>query len=158
MRARNLAGLPYVATFTIAVGAGDGSISIPRQKPRGLFFRDIERSDHGGCGGLTVVAPPVEALISEAVLYRLDTPELADALADRAAADATLAALNTALAEDQEQLRELSVAYGDKQITMRWWRVAREEIPAEREERIDWLFHWWERIDDWIEDNRLEPL
>ena len=46
----------------------------------------------------------------------------------------------------------------DKQITMRWWRVAREEIPADREERIDWLFHWWERIDDWIEDNRLEPL
>jgi 1-acyl-sn-glycerol-3-phosphate acyltransferase len=46
----------------------------------------------------------------------------------------------------------------DKQITMRWWRVAREEIPADREERIDWLFHWWERIDDWIEDNRPEPV
>lgn len=44
----------------------------------------------------------------------------------------------------------------DKQITMRWWRVAREEIPADREERIEWLFGWWERIDDWIEDNRLE--
>ena len=46
----------------------------------------------------------------------------------------------------------------DKQITMRWWRVAREEIPADREERIDWLFHWWERIDDWIETHRAEPL
>ena len=40
----------------------------------------------------------------------------------------------------------------DKQITMRWWRVAREEIPADREERIEWLFNWWEHIDDWIED------
>jgi 1-acyl-sn-glycerol-3-phosphate acyltransferase len=44
----------------------------------------------------------------------------------------------------------------DKQITMRWWRVAREDIPAGREERIEWLFNWWEHIDDWIETNRVE--
>ena len=44
----------------------------------------------------------------------------------------------------------------DKQITMRWWQVAREEIPADREERIDWLFGWWERVDEWIEENRVE--
>ena len=22
------------------------------------------------------------------------------------------------------------------------------------EKRIDWLYGWWERIDDWVEDNR----
>jgi site-specific DNA recombinase len=33
--------------------------------------------DHNGCGRLTVVAPPVEELITKAVLYRLDTQELA---------------------------------------------------------------------------------
>ena len=44
----------------------------------------------------------------------------------------------------------------DKQIIMRWWRVPREEIPADREERIEWLFDWWERIDDWIETNRVD--
>ncbi|MGH3444362.1 MAG: 1-acyl-sn-glycerol-3-phosphate acyltransferase [Nocardioidaceae bacterium] len=38
----------------------------------------------------------------------------------------------------------------DKQLVMRWWRVAREEIPADRGGRIDWLFSWWERIDAWI--------
>lgn len=42
----------------------------------------------------------------------------------------------------------------DKQIVMRWWQVPRAEIPAGREERIDWLFAWWERIDDWIDANR----
>jgi hypothetical protein len=42
----------------------------------------------------------------------------------------------------------------DKRIVMRWWQVPRDEIPAGREERIDWLFSWWERIDDWIADNR----
>jgi len=46
----------------------------------------------------------------------------------------------------------------DKQIVMRWWRVPRAEIPATREERIDWLFTWWERIDTWIEQNRPVDL
>ena len=46
----------------------------------------------------------------------------------------------------------------DKQIVMRWWQVPRDEIPATREERIDWLFGWWERIDAWIEQNRPEEL
>lgn len=42
----------------------------------------------------------------------------------------------------------------DKRIVMRWWQVPRAEIPAGRDERIDWLFAWWERIDAWIELNR----
>jgi 1-acyl-sn-glycerol-3-phosphate acyltransferase len=42
----------------------------------------------------------------------------------------------------------------DKRIVMRWWQVPRDEIPADRDERIDWLFVWWERIDAWIELNR----
>lgn len=50
-----------------------------------------------------------------------------------------------------EVWRELPM---DKQIVMRWWQVPRDEIPADRDERIDWLFDWWERIDDWIVENR----
>ncbi|MDF1604475.1 1-acyl-sn-glycerol-3-phosphate acyltransferase [Nocardioides sp. YIM 152315] len=42
----------------------------------------------------------------------------------------------------------------DKRIVMRWWQVPREEIPAGREARIEWLFGWWERIDAWIDENR----
>ncbi len=43
----------------------------------------------------------------------------------------------------------------DKRIIMRWWKVARADIPEDRDERIDWLFGWWERIDVWIETNRV---
>ena len=46
----------------------------------------------------------------------------------------------------------------DKQIVMRWWQVPREEIPEGREQRIEWLFDWWERIDTWVQDNRPEDL
>ena len=42
----------------------------------------------------------------------------------------------------------------DKTLVMRWWEVPRSEIPAGRDERIEWLFGWWEQIDAWIEDNR----
>ena len=42
----------------------------------------------------------------------------------------------------------------DKRIVMRWWQVPREEIPAGRDERIEWLYDWWERIDTWVEENR----
>lgn len=86
--------------------------------------------DHGGCGRLTVVAEPVEALIAAAVLHRLDTAELADALAGRAAKDAEVAAVAEDLAADLTQLAELRTAYGDKQISMRDWLDAKKPIEA----------------------------
>jgi 1-acyl-sn-glycerol-3-phosphate acyltransferase len=46
----------------------------------------------------------------------------------------------------------------DKQIIMRWWRVPRGDVPQGREERIDWLFSWWERIDAWVAENRPKDL
>ncbi len=38
----------------------------------------------------------------------------------------------------------------DTPITMRWWRVPRDEVPEDRASRIEWLYEWWGRIDDWI--------
>jgi 1-acyl-sn-glycerol-3-phosphate acyltransferase len=46
----------------------------------------------------------------------------------------------------------------DKRLVMRWWRVSRDEIPAGSDERIDWLFGWWEEIDRWVEEHRPVDL
>ena len=46
----------------------------------------------------------------------------------------------------------------DKRITMRWWVLPREEIPAGREERIEWLFDWWATVDAWVEEHRPADL
>ena len=46
----------------------------------------------------------------------------------------------------------------DKQIIMRWWQVPRDEIPAGRDERIEWLYAWWERVDGWVEEHRPVDL
>ncbi|MGN9779016.1 1-acyl-sn-glycerol-3-phosphate acyltransferase [Micromonospora sp. H33] len=45
----------------------------------------------------------------------------------------------------------------DKRIVMRFWSVPPEEVPTGRQERIDWLFDWWARIDTWITANRDGP-
>jgi 1-acyl-sn-glycerol-3-phosphate acyltransferase len=46
----------------------------------------------------------------------------------------------------------------DKVLVMRWWQVARDEIPADRDARIDWLFGWWEQIDEWVNENRPQEI
>lgn len=46
----------------------------------------------------------------------------------------------------------------DKQLIMRWWRVPREEVPVDRDARIEWLYDWWAHIDAWVDEHRPEPL
>ncbi|MCW2836652.1 MAG: phospholipid/glycerol acyltransferase [Marmoricola sp.] len=46
----------------------------------------------------------------------------------------------------------------DKRLLMGWWRIPREEIPEDREGRIEWLFEWWTRVDEWIDENRPVEL
>jgi 1-acyl-sn-glycerol-3-phosphate acyltransferase len=42
----------------------------------------------------------------------------------------------------------------DKRIIMRFWSVPPDQVPTERDQRIEWLYDWWARIDAWIEENR----
>lgn len=37
-------------------------------------------------------------------------------------------------------------------IHARYWRISPSEVPHEREQLIEWLYQWWERIDQWIAD------
>jgi 1-acyl-sn-glycerol-3-phosphate acyltransferase len=46
----------------------------------------------------------------------------------------------------------------DTAIEMRWWLVPASEVPADREARIDWLFDWWQKIDDWIAERRAAAV
>jgi len=44
----------------------------------------------------------------------------------------------------------------DREIAMRWWIVPADEVPPGEAERVDWLFAWWRRIDDWIDQRQAE--
>jgi len=42
-------------------------------------------------------------------------------------------------------------------IHARYWRIPPSEVPHDRDETIEWLFGWWERIDHWITERAPAP-
>nr|MDT0659241.1 1-acyl-sn-glycerol-3-phosphate acyltransferase [Micromonospora sp. DSM 115978] len=42
----------------------------------------------------------------------------------------------------------------DKRIVMKFWSVPPEDVPSGQQERIDWLFDWWAKIDRWVDEHR----
>jgi 1-acyl-sn-glycerol-3-phosphate acyltransferase len=42
----------------------------------------------------------------------------------------------------------------DDVVRMRWWRVSRDEVPQGFEAQAEWLYRWWETIDDWVDRTR----
>jgi DNA invertase Pin-like site-specific DNA recombinase len=97
---------------------------------RGTTRRYVCQSgpDHQGCGRLTIVAAPVEEWISEAILLRLDTPALADAMAGRAAADDRQVALLSEQQSIQSRMDELATSYGTGEISKPEWITARDVL------------------------------
>ena len=82
-----------------------------------------------GCGKLAINAEPVEAFIAEAILQRLDRPELVAALAAPAAADGA-SADRVSLLADQAQLEDLARDHAERRITRGEWLAARDIITA----------------------------
>lgn len=83
-----------------------------------------------GCGGLAIMAEPLEHLIVEAVLYRLDTPELADAISGATTVDEATDTAQASLTQDRSQLQELARAYGERLVTLTEYLEARKPIQA----------------------------
>jgi site-specific DNA recombinase len=81
-----------------------------------------------GCGRISIAAENLEALVIEAVLYRLDSPELAVALTNDIPNDTVSTDTQTALDADQTQLEELAAAYGEGKFSLAEWLAARTPI------------------------------
>jgi DNA invertase Pin-like site-specific DNA recombinase len=81
----------------------------------------------GGCGKTTVIADPVELFVAEAVLHRLETPRLSEAM-KREPDDAKGAEWQAEIERRQAQLEELAALWADGEITRGEWRAARDPI------------------------------
>ena len=82
-----------------------------------------------GCGGIKILAEPLEALLTEAVLYRLDSPALAQALAGESGDDGGKAAsVAAAIAEDDLQLEQLAGMWARKELSYKEFLTARQVI------------------------------
>jgi SAM-dependent methyltransferase len=44
----------------------------------------------------------------------------------------------------------------ERPVAARYWRVPAAEVPGEEEALIEWLYAWWGRIDEWIDD-KIHP-
>lgn len=81
-----------------------------------------------GCGKTYITAEPVEEWVTDAALARLNSAELAAALADRNAKAPEAERWQQEVDAAQAQLDELASAYGEREITMSEWRAARQPI------------------------------
>ncbi len=75
-----------------------------------------------------MVAEPVEKLLTDAVLTRLDSPHLAKVLAGKSSTDRDVAELAAAVEADQARLGELAALYAEGAVTAREWIAARDPI------------------------------
>ncbi len=80
-----------------------------------------------GCGKTFINAEPLEQFVVEAILHRLDSPQLAAAASDRHD-DPQSERWQQEADQALTQRDELARAYGNKEITMSEWRTAREPI------------------------------
>ena len=42
-------------------------------------------------------------------------------------------------------------------IDARYWRLPPDQVPRVEAELIEWLYTWWDQIDEWIEQHKTEP-
>jgi site-specific DNA recombinase len=84
-------------------------------------------SGDSGCGKIAVTAEPLERLITEAVLHRLDSPELAAMLQGRTE-DPAAGEWQAEAERAQAQLDELASAYAEQLIGLQEWLTARGAI------------------------------
>jgi DNA invertase Pin-like site-specific DNA recombinase len=81
----------------------------------------------GGCGRITITAEHVEHVLTEAVLFRLDSPELATSLQGRSEEPAA-AEWQAEADRAQAQLDELATAYAEQLVGLQEWLTARGAI------------------------------
>ena len=42
----------------------------------------------------------------------------------------------------------------EQTVELRLWIVGADEVPADRDEQIDWLFGWWRMLDRWVAERQ----
>lgn len=80
-----------------------------------------------GCGRMYIGADKLELFVVEAVLHRLDSPELAAALTG-ARGDPDVELAQAEVEQAQAQLDELAAAYGNNAFSLSEWLAARKPI------------------------------
>lgn len=84
--------------------------------------------DSRGCGGIFIYAAMLEDFIQDAVLYRLDSPSMHEALTDGSADQEKARTIADAIQKDTHQMDELATMWADREIFRAEWLQARNRI------------------------------
>ena len=84
--------------------------------------------DVRGCGRIFIYAEMLEAFIIEAVLYRLDTPELLRDISTGPDATADVAALTETIQSTTARMDDLAKTWADGDISRTEWLTARDRL------------------------------
>lgn len=120
----------YLLTGFVYCGACGGQLTARPVLRKGRHYPRLACAvDRGGCNKVGIAAEPLDKLIVEAVLQRLDGPEFADAVARRSLASDAIAKLEQAIAEDEVALEELTRdRYVQRTLTPKMFAAARAPL------------------------------
>jgi site-specific DNA recombinase len=120
----------YLLSGGIAVcGRCGANLHAQRRHSGAPGYACVASPDKGGCGRLTVSAQPLEELVTEAVMLRLDTPNLAAEIG-REAQDPEVVAKVAAL---EARLDELADLWAEGSIDRARWLRANQKINRDLE-------------------------
>lgn len=110
---------------------GSSLFSAPRQGVR--RYGCLQGPDHRGCGGIFITAEHVERLVADAVIYRLDTPELAAALSARGDAQQEGRSATDMIEQATDRLREVGQMFASGEISRREFLDIRRTITDQQQ-------------------------
>lgn len=131
-RRTNRAARRYLLSGMLRCGkCGATMHSSPRAGKR-RYACGLQTTKMDPCKSMYITAPKLEAFIAEAVLIRLDSPEMLETLTS-AGADERAPGLGDQIAQDTNRMDELAEAWADGEISRAEWKKARDRIEARLE-------------------------
>lgn len=126
-RRTNRSARRYLLTGMLTCGkCGNRLHSTPKNGVR--RYGCVMGPDFHGCGGIYFYAEMLERFITDAVLYRLDSPEVHRALSEAPHDDEEGRALAQAIEQDESRLNDLAEMFADGDISRGEWKAARAKI------------------------------
>ena len=100
-----------------------------------------------------------QATRAESMLHVLPPRHRGPLAAIRSAPEADVAFVAHSVLEELGSFKQLwhRIPLEDP-IDAQYWRLSPDEIPRTEDEVIEWLYGWWERIDEWVEAHKLPEL
>lgn len=131
-RRTNRAPRRYPLTGLVFCGrCGSKLVARPRADGERRYFC-AKGPNFTGCGGTAILAEPLEFFIAEAVLHRLDTPQLQRSVTKTLSAEDEADTVQAELARADGELDDLARLRGEGKISVREWMAAREPIERRR--------------------------